>query len=53
MSEQQVQVAAHVKVRLVKWDGDDPGEEPIGHPACIEVIELEGGESRTIYRRPE
>jgi hypothetical protein len=53
MSDQQVELAAHVVVRLVKWDGDDPGEDPIGHPQCVEVIELEDGESRILYRREQ
>jgi hypothetical protein len=49
-----------MKGRLVKWDASIVGEtppldvDPISHPGCIEVIELdEGCDPRTIYRRPE
>ena len=46
------------KARLVKWDATIVGEtpptdvDPIGHPGCIEVIELNEGQApHTIYRR--
>jgi hypothetical protein len=42
-------------LRLVKWTGDPPpdGTEPVGHPQCEEVLELDPttGSSRVIYRR--
>ena len=43
-------------IRVVKWTGEAPpdGTEPIGHPQCEEIIDLDPltGESRVIYRRP-
>ncbi len=46
--------------RLVKWDASMVGEtppldvDPVGHPAAIEVIELDEGQlPRTIYRRAD
>ena len=51
---QPLTLAMRVKHTLVKWDGEPPeGAEPIGHPQCIEVIELEDGVSRVIYRREQ
>ena len=43
-------------IRVVKWTGEAPpdGTEPVGHPQCEEIIDLDPqtGESRVIYRRP-
>ena len=47
-----------MRATLVKWDAAIVGEtppldvDPISHPGCIEVIELDEGQlPRTIYRR--
>ena len=43
------------QLRVVKWDGDPPpdGTEPVGHPQCDEILEvnLTTGDSTVIYRR--
>ncbi len=54
MSEVSVGVMASVKTLIAKWDGEPPeGADPIGHPQCIEVIEIEDDVLRTIYKRDE
>lgn len=50
-----VQLKYTEALRLVKWTGEAPpdGTDPIGHPQCEEVVELDPqtGASRVIYRR--
>jgi hypothetical protein len=55
MTDPVVPKLTEQRLRLVKWTGDAPadGTEPIGHPQCEEVLELDftTGERRVIYRR--
>lgn len=57
MNEQTIPlgIVAKVRTRVVKWDGEPPeGADPIGHPQCREVLELEHGHAPVvIYKRTE
>ena len=55
MNEQTAGIGATVKITLVKWDGEPPADaDPMGHPQCIEILEVEDGATPTvIYRRQQ
>ena len=51
-----ITLSCDLKYTVVKWDAsmiDSPPEvtDPATHPACIEVLMIEGQTPTTIYRR--
>jgi hypothetical protein len=55
MSDAGIGIGAVLRAVLVKWDGEPPeGADPIGHPQCIEIIEINPGEEpRVVYQRKD